>query len=105
MAVGVDNDSDWGGEMLPWRWEAVVLVGTQLCILTQAELPEHPQQQFLFPGDKDRAPFPGLCPCTGRDAQEGTAAAWLQHGGSAVGPNVGLEWAKPEQTEWELHRE
>lgn len=88
--------------MLPWRWEAVGLVRTQLSVLTQAELSEHHQQQFPFPGDKDRAPSRGFCPCTG---QEGTAAAWLQNGGSGVGPSVDLEWAKPEQTEWELHRE
>ncbi|RLV90301.1 hypothetical protein DV515_00014491 [Chloebia gouldiae] len=33
----------------------------------------------------------------GRGAQEGRAAAWLQHGGSGVGPIVDLEWAKSEQ--------
>lgn len=59
------------------------------------ELSEHHQQQFLFPGP---GPLPlGFWPCTGRGAQEGTAAAWLQHRGSGVGPSVDLAWAKAEQ--------
>lgn len=83
--------------MLPWRWEAEGLVRIQLCILTQAELSEHHQQQFLFLGTRPGHLPLGFCPSAGRGAQEGRAAVWLQHGGSGVGPIMDLEWAKSEQ--------
>lgn len=48
------------------------------------------------PWDKARAPSPGHLPLSGRGAQEGTAAAWLQQWAQVLG-QMGI-WNGPNQS-------
>lgn len=74
--------------MLPWRWEAEGLVRIQLCILTQAELSEHHQQQFLFLGTR-----PGHLPLAFAPLQGEVHRKAEQQFGSNTGAQVlGQSW-------------